>query len=102
MNVAFISSPEHHCTNGLVLVQVAGCAPGLLRLKGCGSTAGLGQLVVPVPIQATLLPCRSLDFGAQLLRDTDVQDSTPLFPYPYPERHSTAFPNKAPFPNKVT
>lgn len=33
------------------LVEVAGCAPGLLRLKGCGSTAGLGQLVVPVPIQ---------------------------------------------------
>ena len=31
--------------------QVAGCAPGLLRLKGCGSTAGLGQLVIPVPIQ---------------------------------------------------
>jgi len=33
------------------LVEVAGCAPGLLRLKGCGSTAGLGQLVIPVPIQ---------------------------------------------------
>eukprot|EP00913_Durusdinium_trenchii_P003284 g3039.t1 len=37
------------------LVEVAGCAPGLLRLKGCGSTAGLGQLVVPVPIQELVI-----------------------------------------------
>ncbi|CAJ1402656.1 unnamed protein product [Effrenium voratum] len=33
------------------LVEVAGHAPGLLRLKGCGSAQGRGQLVVPVPIQ---------------------------------------------------
>eukprot|EP00930_Biecheleria_cincta_P044981 TRINITY_DN30998_c0_g1_i1.p1 TRINITY_DN30998_c0_g1~~TRINITY_DN30998_c0_g1_i1.p1 ORF type:complete len:591 (+),score=137.75 TRINITY_DN30998_c0_g1_i1:63-1835(+) len=33
------------------LVQVAGCAPGLLRLKPCGSSAGLGCCSVPVPIQ---------------------------------------------------
>lgn len=40
-----------HLAAGLGSWQVAGCAPGLLRLKGCGSTAGLGQLVIPVPIQ---------------------------------------------------
>eukprot|EP00931_Biecheleriopsis_adriatica_P045070 TRINITY_DN25829_c0_g1_i2.p1 TRINITY_DN25829_c0_g1~~TRINITY_DN25829_c0_g1_i2.p1 ORF type:complete len:589 (-),score=183.20 TRINITY_DN25829_c0_g1_i2:23-1765(-) len=33
------------------LVEVAGCAPGLLRLKPCGSKVGLGRCAVPVPIQ---------------------------------------------------
>ena len=43
----------------LAVLQGSGCAPGLLRLKGCGSTAGLGQLVVPVPIQEWLDPVGS-------------------------------------------
>lgn len=33
------------------LVEVAGSAPGLLRLKGCGTSAGLGPVVVPLPIR---------------------------------------------------
>eukprot|EP00933_Yihiella_yeosuensis_P045073 TRINITY_DN40381_c0_g1_i1.p1 TRINITY_DN40381_c0_g1~~TRINITY_DN40381_c0_g1_i1.p1 ORF type:complete len:626 (-),score=146.28 TRINITY_DN40381_c0_g1_i1:8-1843(-) len=33
------------------LVEVAGCAPGLLRLKGQAAKAGLGRCTVPVPIQ---------------------------------------------------
>jgi len=37
------------------LVQVAGCAPGLLRLKPCGSSAGLGCCSVPVPIQEIIV-----------------------------------------------
>lgn len=33
------------------LVEVAGCTPGFLRIKGRGTTYGMGQCAVPVPIQ---------------------------------------------------
>jgi len=33
------------------LVEVAGCPPGLLRIKGRGTSFGMGQCAVPVPIQ---------------------------------------------------
>ncbi|CAE8689159.1 unnamed protein product, partial [Polarella glacialis] len=37
------------------LVEIAGCSPGMLRLKGRAARAGNGRFAVPVPIQELVL-----------------------------------------------
>jgi len=37
------------------LVEVAGCAPGLMRVKAQGATYGMGNCAIPVPIQEVIV-----------------------------------------------